>query len=125
MEEAVIRVRTAVLRELLRWREVLPAVVNAVKRVLGDVEIYVFGSAIEGKLTADSDIDIAIVLDEVPRRGLDRASIIDAIWSELEKKGIPWWYPLELHLLTKREKEMLEKGGAKFIDVNELLAPSR
>jgi len=36
------------LNELLRWRSCLPILVEAVKQVLDDdVEIYVFGSAIE------------------------------------------------------------------------------
>ncbi|MGC9091429.1 MAG: nucleotidyltransferase domain-containing protein [Fervidicoccaceae archaeon] len=39
----------------------------------GDVEVYVFGSAVEGRLTVDSDIDVAVVGRELPRSAGRRA----------------------------------------------------
>ncbi len=36
-------------------------------------------------------------------------------------KGIPWWYPLVIHIISPWEKEMLEKGGARFIDVRRFI----
>ncbi|MGC8678771.1 MAG: nucleotidyltransferase domain-containing protein [Fervidicoccaceae archaeon] len=51
--------------KILRYN--LPVLVEAVRQVLGgDVEVYVFGSAVEGRLTVDSDIDVAVVGRELP-----------------------------------------------------------
>jgi predicted nucleotidyltransferase len=72
-EDLALEIQVERLRELLRWREYLRILVEAVREVLGDVDVYVFGSAVEGKLTVDSDIDVAIVLPEVPLSGLERA----------------------------------------------------
>jgi len=33
-------------------------------------------------------------------------------WREMERRGVPWWYPLEIHLMTREELEVLEKGKA-------------
>jgi len=110
-EEVVVRVQTERLRELLRWREYLPHLVEAVEKVLGEeVEVYVMGSAVEGKLTVDSDIDAAAIVKELPKSGLERARILSDIWREMERRGVPWWYPFEIHLMTRGEFEILEKG---------------
>jgi predicted nucleotidyltransferase len=64
---------------LLKWREYLKILVEAVKEVFGEnVEVYIFGSAVEGRLTVDSDIDVAIALNEVPRSGLERAKLLES-----------------------------------------------
>jgi hypothetical protein len=31
----------------------------------------------------------------------------------MEEGGVPWWYPFEIHLLTKEELPLL--GGAKLV----------
>jgi len=112
-EDAVVRVQTERLRELLRWREYLPHLVEAVEKVLGEeVKVYVMGSAVEGKLTVDSDIDAAAIVKELPKSGLERARILSDIWREMERRGVPWWYPFEIHLMTREEFEILEKGKA-------------
>ncbi len=96
--------------------------IEAVEKVLGrDVEVYVFGSAIEGKLTADSDVDVAIVLPQVPSSGAERAKVIDRIFRYMEERGVPWWYPFEIHLVTREEMEILKRGGAKFYNAKELV----
>jgi hypothetical protein len=33
----------------------------------------------------------------------------------IEEKGVPWWYPFEIHLLTKEELSFLE--GAKLVRI--------
>lgn len=35
-------------------------------------KIILFGSAVEGKMTQDSDLDFLIIKDDVPYRGIDR-----------------------------------------------------
>jgi predicted nucleotidyltransferase len=96
------------LKELLKWRKYIEILVEAVREVFDvDVEVYVFGSAVEGRLTIDSDIDVAIVVREVPKSGLERARLLDKLWRIMESRGVPWWYPFEIHLLTKEELTLL------------------
>ncbi len=122
MNDLAIRVQTWLLKEILRWREYLPYLVEAIRKVLGNnVEIYVFGSAVENRLTVNSDIDIAVIMEKVPERARDRAKILDEIWRELETRGVPWWYPFEIHLMTRQEMKRLKKGGAKFVRVEDLM----
>ncbi len=123
-EDLIVKVSIERLKEILRWREVLPIVRKAIGRALKAKRVYVFGSCISGDLTADSDVDIAVILDNVPENARKRAAIVDRIWRELEEEGVSFWYPLEIHLITLNEKEMLERGGAKFVEIDELLKPS-
>lgn len=97
------------LRMILEWRRYLPPLVDAIREVFGDVEAYIFGSAIEGRLTVDSDIDILIVIDHIPRSGLERARLIDRLWKAIEIRGVSPWYPFEFHLITRDEMKLLEK----------------
>lgn len=124
-EEVYLRIRAQMFAEVLRWRRYLRYLVEAVRRVFGsEVRVYVFGSAVEGKLTADSDIDVAVVLREVPRSGLERARLVDQVFRYMEQYGVPWWYPFEIHLLTEEELEVLKRGGAKLVPAEELLEAS-
>jgi hypothetical protein len=77
--------------------------------------VYVFGSVVEGKLTVDSDVDIAIILEEPPRASREKSRLLSRLWKVIEEKGVPWWYPFEIHLLTKEELSLLE--GAKLVRV--------
>ena len=45
----------------------------------GLAEVCVFGSTAEDKPTANSDIDIAIVIEEILKRELERAKLIDKL----------------------------------------------
>jgi predicted nucleotidyltransferase len=119
-EKLIIEIQTRRLRELLRWRSYLPILVKAVKRVLGeDVEVYMFGSAIEGRLTIDSDIDVAVVVEELPRSASRRVGILNRIWRIMEDNGVPWWYPFEIHLMTREELKLLRE--VKFVKAEDLI----
>lgn len=110
LADIIVKIQAERLKELLGWRRYLPYLVEAVKQVFGEeAEIYVIGSAVEGKLTVDSDIDVLVVVRELPRSGLERARIIDRVWRIMEGKGVPWWYPFEIHLVTRRDLEILEE----------------
>jgi len=111
--DSVIKTQAERLREPLRWREYLPHLVDAVGKILGEeVELYVIGSAVERRLTIDSDIDVVVITGEVPKPDLKRAQILSEIWREMEEKGVPWWYPFKIHLMAREEFEILEKGRA-------------
>ncbi|MEM2714701.1 MAG: nucleotidyltransferase domain-containing protein [Candidatus Bathyarchaeia archaeon] len=56
----MIAVQNKRLRMLLDWRKYLPLLAEAVGEVLAGAEVYVFGSALEGNLTVDSDIDVPL-----------------------------------------------------------------
>lgn len=103
---------------MLRWRHYVDIFAKAVKKVLGDrAEIYVFGSAVENKLTVDSNVDVLIALNEVPRTGLERTRLVEEIWRIAEETSVLWWYPIEAHLATWEELKMLKRSGAKLIRV--------
>jgi len=119
-EKLIIEIQARRLRELLRWRSYLPILVEAVKRVLGeDVEVYVFGSAVEGRLTIDSDIDVAVVVEELPGSASRRVEILDMIWRIMKDKGVPWWYPFEIHLMTREELKLLRE--VKLVKAEDLI----
>jgi predicted nucleotidyltransferase len=119
-EKLIIEIQTRRLRELLRWRSYLPILVEAVKMVLGeDVEVYMFGSAVEGRLTIDSDIDVAVVVEELPGSASRRVEILNRIWSIMEDNGVPWWYPFEIHLMTREELKLLRE--VKFVKAEDLI----
>ena len=108
INDIAVEIQAWRLKELLKWRKYIEILVEAVREVFdGDVEVYVFGSAVEGRLTIDSDIDVAIVVREVPKSGLERARLLDKLWRIMESRGVPWWYPFEIHLLTKEELTLL------------------
>jgi len=108
INDIAVEIQVWRLKELLKWRKYIEILVEAVREVFdGDVEVYVFGSAVEGRLTIDSDIDVAIVVREVPKSGLERARLLDKLWRIMESRGVPWWYPFEIHLLTKEELTLL------------------
>ena len=108
-ERLIMAVQTRRLRMLLEWRNYLPLLAEAVREVLTGAEIYVFGSALEGNLTVDSDIDVLIIVDSLPGSGLERARLIDKIWRAMEKRGIPPYYPFKIQLITRGELKLLEK----------------
>ena len=118
--DLAVRIQASRLKELLKWREYLRILVRSARRVFGNnIEVYVFGSAVEGRLTVDSDVDVAIVVEEVPKSGLKRARLVDELWRIMESNGVPWWYPFEIHLLTKEELKLLK--GVKLIDASKLI----
>ena len=117
----LIKIQTQKLKELLKWKKHLPKIQKAIKNTLGNkTQTYIFGSAPQNKLTIDSDIDIAIVLDKIPQEATQRAQILNKIWKQLENQGIPWWYPLEIHLITKKELQRLKKAKTNLTNIETL-----
>jgi len=102
----VLRIRVKMFMEKLRWREYLSYFAQAAKRILGpQTRVLVFGSAARGELTADSDIDVLIIVPKVPERASQRATLVAQMLAEAEEKGMPWWYPVEVHWATPEEFE--------------------
>jgi hypothetical protein len=57
---------------------------------------------------------VAVVLPEVPVSGLERARLVNRILEVAESRGVPWWYPFEIHLVTRDRLSMLE---ARLVEV--------
>ncbi len=83
-----------------------------VKELLGEAEVYVFGSVVEGKHTPASDIDILIVSKNVPKRLEDRAKISGEIL-----KRIDVFAPFEFHVVTPKEFEWYKRFVKKMVRV--------
>lgn len=54
-----------------RWREWVPRVVRAIKKLYPDAEVYLIGSVAEGLYTGASDVDLLVATSN-PRRRLGR-----------------------------------------------------
>lgn len=107
--------RLRVLKELLRWRYWVKVIYEATQRVLGTADVYVFGSVVEGKHTVDSDVDIAIVVPGSSDDVKEVVKRVSEILDEAEKAGLPWWFPVEIHILSYKDFEILKQSGARFI----------
>ena len=85
---------------LQNWRRIVKRVVEAIKDVLPDAEVYVFGSIVKQGMTASSDMDL-FIFSEKYRKNIPKMKII----LEIEKKaGLPEYHPFEFHLVNKQEK---------------------
>jgi hypothetical protein len=75
--------------------------------------------SVEGRLTIDSDIDVAVVVEELPGSASRRVEILDMIWRIMKDKGVPWWYPFEIHLMTREELKLLRE--VKLVKAEDLI----
>jgi len=92
------------------WRSIAEKVAEACRRLLGDkcLAVYVVGGVAEDRITALSDLDIAIVVSDHRYKNLE---MILAIKREAEKLGIPSEVTLDVKLLTQEElKKLLQRG---------------
>lgn len=84
------------LRQLANYEAVVEKVKSIVERFWRDAKIYAFGSAVEGKYTAASDIDILVVVDGVSRDEVFEVKA--AVYREVDA-------PVELHVASSEEFE--------------------
>jgi predicted nucleotidyltransferase len=92
--EVYIESGRRVLEQLEDYIQVAKRVKRIVEGVRSDAEVYVFGSVLEGKYTAMSDIDILIVTDNISREDAYRLKAM--IYRTIEA-------PLELHITSNHE----------------------
>ena len=81
-----------------KYREYVKVIKRKAVNLLGHVNVYVFGSVVEGDYTLSSDIDVLIVSEKVPKKLSSRARITVEILKEI---GI--FSPFEIHLVTPDE----------------------
>lgn len=84
------------LEQLKNYKIVVREVKNIVQKFLGEVDVYVFGSVVEGEITASSDIDILIVVDNVLSEEIYK--IKSAVYQSIDA-------PIELHIVSSSEFE--------------------
>lgn len=107
------------LQMLRRWRKVVSELVEVVGRLYPEAKVYLVGGAAEDRLTVLSDVDVAVVFNR-KLGGEERAEILARIWEELEKRGVPSYYPL--HILVLSEEELGRLLGRK-VRLTQHLAP--
>ena len=82
------------------WRFWSKKIAYASRELLGNCEVYVFGSVVRGKATGASDVDILIVSDKLPEDCRSRGNLK----AEIEEKAkLPLYHPFEIHLATSEE----------------------
>ncbi len=91
------------LEALRKYREVAEKVKEAARKIVGDAKVYVFGSALTGRYTAASDIDILIVADI----GKEETTLLKAeIYKTVDA-------PVEIHVATQ---EQFERWYKRYIN---------
>lgn len=94
-----LRLRAEMVREWRRWAH---RIASAARAVLPGAEIYAFGSAVEGRLTGGSDVDLLVISEDLPDKALGRCSL--KVKME-DLAGLPSYHPFEIHLVTPKEAE--------------------
>jgi len=97
--------RAEIFANLLRY---LKVILDTVRSIDGNAEIYIFGSVTEGRYVLSSDIDILVVTDKPP------AEVLKALW----ENGIE--DPFEVHVISRDMlKTYVER--AKLIKIEEYI----
>ncbi|MBS7655496.1 nucleotidyltransferase domain-containing protein [Candidatus Bathyarchaeota archaeon] len=99
------------LNYLRNWRKAVEAISKALKDLAVEAEVYVVGGAAEGRLTVLSDIDVLICVSSSSSREELAQLRKQVLAMAMDKYGLPWDYPVELHVYVKEEcKEILKKA---------------
>ncbi|BES81557.1 nucleotidyltransferase domain-containing protein [Pyrodictium abyssi] len=87
--------------------------------MLGDVRVYVAGGAAEGRLTVLSDIDVVVVSPAVPEEApRKRRLAIEIRDVAAERYGLPWDYPVDLHLYSPGEFREARRRYGRLVEVH-------
>jgi predicted nucleotidyltransferase len=106
------RVRANMVKE---WGSWVTRIADAVKSVLPDAEVYVFGSVVRGDYAGGSDVDILIVSKIAPSGMLERAKIKLKIEDEAK---LPSAHPFDMHIETPEGAEIyFRKAGKDIIKI--------
>ncbi len=89
----------------------LKLIKERIKVIFPDAKIYLFGSVVEGRTHPHSDIDVAIVTDNIPKNVRELARIKIKVLEGLE------FSPFELHILSEKEWSFYRNFVKKFKEV--------
>lgn len=92
------------LEQLGKYAEIAKMVKGIVESHWKGARVYAFGSALKGRYTAVSDIDILVVVDGVSRE--DAYRVKAAVYGAVDA-------PIELHVASSEE---FERWYKRFID---------
>jgi len=95
---------------LRRWREYAEKICSAVRSLGIGGEVYVVGGVAEDRVTVLSDIDVLVVVDGA-EEGDRRRLAVDILEEAIEKFGLPWDAPVELHVASRGEAEIFFKSS--------------
>ncbi len=98
------------------WRDVAKIVARVAKRLYPGCKVYAFGGAAEDRLTALSDLDILIVLPYEPSPR-ERLEVKKRIVLEAFEEGVPWDYPLDLHVTGPQGFKNYKRYAKKLIEL--------
>lgn len=84
------------LEQLKNYKTIVREVKKIIEKFIGEVDVYVFGSVVEGEATASSDIDILVIVDNISLEEVYKLKTI--IYKSVDA-------PIELHIITSREFE--------------------
>lgn len=110
----ILRSRLEMVKLAKEWRYWSERIARAAEEVLGECEVYVFGSVAEGKNVGGSDVDILIVSSNVPSKQRERWELKAKIE---EKAGLPLYHPYEIHLADRKEAEWYFRHAGRLIRV--------
>jgi len=102
--------REKTLRYLKRPLEVAAEVGRVAEEILGSVEVFVFGSVVEGDATLASDLDILVVSPNVPESSSSRSKMMMKV---LERIGMD--SPVELHMARPEELDWYRRFSKRMI----------
>jgi predicted nucleotidyltransferase len=103
---------------LKNWKGWVNKIVDASKEVLSSdlVGIYIFGSAVTGKLVASSDVDLLIVVKNLSKSAFVRSEIKEKIE---RKANLPFVHPFEIHLVSEDEAKIYFRHiGKSFLKLD-------
>ena len=109
MEELLIeeaKRRAQIFGDLNKYLEII---VETVKKLDKEAEVYLFGSVAEGKHLLSSDIDILVITNTPPSK------VLAELWNKDVKE------PFEIHVTTK-DKSEIYKRKAKLIKLSQTKA---
>ncbi len=112
--DEIIRFRLEIVKLAEDWEKWVKRIADASRRVLGESEVYVFGSIVEGRATGGSDVDILIVSSNVPEKVGARSRVKAVIE---EEAGLPLYHPFQIHLATPREAEWYRRHMKRYVRV--------
>lgn len=100
--------RARLLRGIDEW---LPRVVEAIKELYPDAEIYLIGSVVRGEAVAASDVDILVVTERPPASPRERARV--KVFVE-ERAGLLDTGILDIHYAAPGERERFLRRAGRY-----------
>ena len=101
---------------LKNWRRYVQTLAEAAGSVIPGSETYVFGGAAENRLTVLSDIDVLVIIDKY-LTDREKRRVKKSILDEASRRGLPWDYPVEIHVVSREESKKYFKYSGKLIKI--------